>query len=62
MGMTTPSEYVSYFDRIYDFLLFEISGDDISRLVGMFVGVCVCLNIIYNVVKDKRSKDKGDRS
>ncbi len=55
-GMMTPSEYVSFFDRIYDLGVVVISGDDISRIVGVLVGVAVASNIIYNVVKDVRKR------
>jgi hypothetical protein len=57
----TPSEYVSYFDRVYDVGLFLVSGDDIARLLGLSISVLVGANIIFNVCKDwkeRRGKNK----
>ena len=54
-GMIEPSDYVSYFDRVYDIGIL-ISGDDIARFIGVMVGVLVGCNIIYNVVKDHKAR------
>jgi len=56
-----PSEYISYFDRIYDIGLFLISGDDIARVLGLLISALVGINIIFNVHKDwkeRRGKKK----
>ena len=65
-AVTTPSdftgEYVSFFDRVYDWGWFLISGDDVSRFIGIAVGVLVAINIIYTIVKDVRERGKqGER-
>lgn len=60
-AQTNPSNYVSYFDRVYDIFGFVISGDDAARLVGMLVGMLVAANIFYNVVKDYRERQAERR-
>ena len=60
VGVSEPSDYVSYFDRIYDFYFFVISGDDLARMIGIGVGLLAASNIIYNITKDviKRGQRK----
>lgn len=64
VGVSHPSDYVSYFDRIYDLGLFMISGDDAARLVAMAVGVLVAINIIVTAIRDywPRRKTPSKRS
>lgn len=50
------SNYVSYFDRIYDVFGIAISGDDGARLFGMAISLIVATNIIYNIFKDVRQR------
>ena len=59
-AVTSPSEYVSFFDRVYDWGGVLISGDDISRIIGMVVGILVGINIVYTIVKDVRERAKRD--
>ena len=60
-AVTEPSKYISYFDRVYD-IGFLISGDDISRVIGMVVGVLVATNILYTLVKDFRERRERKRN
>lgn len=62
VAVSDPSDYVSYFDRIYDFYFFQINGDDFARIVGMVVGIVVGLNIIYNIVKDIYERNEKKRN
>lgn len=55
-AVTTPSDYVSVFDRVYDLGWFRISGDDISQLVGITVSVLVSINIVYTICKDQKQR------
>lgn len=57
-AVTTPSEYVSFFDRVYELGGFLISGDDLSRIIGMVVGILVGCNIVYTITKDVRGRGK----
>ena len=61
-AMSKPSEYVSFFDRIYDTGLFLISGDDIARMLGLGISLLVATNILYNIGVDiwKRKNKKAD--
>ena len=58
VATSEPSEYVSYFDRVYDVGLFLISGDDAARVIGAGVGLLVAFNIVYTIVKDYKSKSE----
>ena len=57
-AVTTPSEYVSFFDRVYEVGSFLISGDDLSRIIGLVVGILVGINIVYTIAKDIRERGK----
>lgn len=54
VGVSQPSDYVSYFDRVYDLGWFMISGDDVARGVAVLVGVLVACNIVYSAVSEAR--------
>lgn len=57
-AVTTPSDYVSFFDRVYELGGFLISGDDIARAIGLVVCTLVGCNIVYTIIKDVRERGK----
>lgn len=56
--ITPPSNYISFFDKIYDVGIIVISGDDIARILAAIVSLIVATNIIYGVSKDIISRNK----
>ncbi len=59
---TIPSNYVSFFDRVYDWGWVLISGNDIARMLGVFVSFLVAVNIIYTVFRSILEKKRENRA
>lgn len=60
--ITPPSNYISFFDRVYDLGFLVISGDDIARILAAIVSLIVATNIIYGVTKDILRRRKNELS